>query len=444
MKINELPMILKPILEMNNPNEDITFHKDNFKMIWENEEYQLKGKLILKWFPKIHVVFSGVFSEDSKEFNFNLKSSIAAEIKSCTSDFKAKVAFKKICNKEKKIDCFLPSPINVGNINDLVDFVQFELTNQEQRKSSVIRTNNTSASFKGLELLDGNFKIIIDEYSDSLEKRAELKNAGGFHFLSSCKIESINNSQFKFEKLSPTIEKLSQFLLFLNARKTTPMIIYGYRNGEVIWKHFQTLECDKHNFYNGWVLKNIELPLNRIWIEFINLWENDKDKDSLKMVLNWYNEANKDNILPESGIVLIQNALELLFNWLIVEKFGNLSLDDAKNLSAAGKIRILLLKYNLDDSTPSGLKKLSGYSKEYNIKGPEIFTNIRNIIVHSNSKKLKKIQDLKGNAKNEVLKEALNLGIWYVEVILLKFLNFEGEYNNRCYGPHIINRKDKL
>ncbi|MCE5226796.1 MAG: hypothetical protein LLG05_13190, partial [Porphyromonadaceae bacterium] len=69
------------------------------------------------------------------------------------------------------------------------------------------------------------------------------------------------------------------------------------------------------------------------------------------------------------------------------------------------------------------------YSKEFNIyNGPEAFVRIRNCIVHPSKKKR---QTLKGVSKKAKY-EALHLGIWYVEKILLRYLKFDGKYCNRC------------
>ncbi len=322
-----------------------------------------------------------------------------------------------------------------------MDYIQFELTNQEQRQGSLVQTNKNTASPKRLVLVDNIHEIIIDEYADSLRLRSELGQNGGFQFLSSGKIKTINGNLLQFKDLESSFEKLFQFLLFLNTRKSSPLIIYGFKNEKIVWKHIQTSECDQYNYYNGWVLKYDELGLSKIWDKLCNLWTNKNDRDSLKIILKWYNEANKQNISLESGILLIQNALELLFNWLISEKFMYVSSSDANGISASAKIGILLSKYQLEPVIPKELNELIKYSKAFNFNnGPETITHVRNCIVHSNSKKIDHLQKLSELAKQE----ALNMGLWYVEIILLKLLEYEGEYHNRCIGLKKYDAKDKI
>ena len=434
--------MLKPIVEMKYPNENIIFHSGNFKLTWENEEYSLKGELILKWSPSIQVNFVGEFDKDSKEFDFKtFGSSILIEIECIESNFQAKGILKRIHRNSNKIECLLTSPVNIGNIEEPVDFIQFELSNQEQRKGNLVRTNKNTASHNRLVLLDNTYEITIDEYADSLRLRFELGQIGGFQFLCSGKIKATDGSLSKFEELESTFEKLSQFLLFLNTRKSSPLIIYGYKNEEIVWKHIQTSECDQDNYYNGWVLKNEDLELSKIWDKFCILWKNKNDRESLTIILKWYNEANKHNISLESRIVLIQNALELLFNWLITEKFNYVSSNDTKGISASAKIGLLLSNFQLEPKIPRELNELIKYSKAFNfINGPDTITHVRNCIVHSNSKKISHLQKLSEPAK----KEALNMGIWYVEIILLKLFEYEGEYHNRCIGLKKYVAKDKI
>jgi len=246
---------------------------------------------------------------------------------------------------------------------------------------------------------------------------------------------------FQLKNIESTLIKLSAYLQFLNARKCPQLIVYGFSNNKAIWKHVQTLENDSYEYYNGWVLKHDDMKLQKIWNKFCEIWSCENDKESLQIILHWYNEANKKRISLEGRIVLIQNALELMFNWLISEKFEYVSANDANSMSAAAKIGFLLSFFQIDSKISDDLLELRKYAKEYNhINSPETFVNIRNSIVHSTQKKRKRLETLSEQAK----KEALNLGIWYVEILLLKLLGYEGLYHNRCTGMNTYEAKDKI
>ena len=104
-------------------------------------------------------------------------------------------------------------------------------------------------------------------------------------------------------------------------------------------------------------------------------------------------------------------------------------------------ICFLLAFYSINPSLPDEFDSLIKFSKQNNLaNGPESFTRIRNCIVHPNHKKRKALKEIESRAKIE----ALHLGIWYVEIILLKHLNFKGKYINRCKLLKNINHYEEI
>ncbi|WP_041233024.1 hypothetical protein [Cylindrospermum stagnale] len=61
------------------------------------------------------------------------------------------------------------------------------------------------------------------------------------------------------------------------------------------------------------------------------------------------------------------------------------------------------------------------------LDGVQALTEIRNAIVHSNPKKRQKVL----NRAFEEQREAYELGLWYLELILLNLFEYKGEYWNR-------------
>jgi len=438
--MKDLPPILSPIIQMDYPNESVNFQKGEFILTWENNDYAVSGGLYLNWTPSIHVDFKGKFEPNTKRIDFKtFGSSMIIEIKSEKLNFRSKGVLKKIRVESNEIECLLTEPVNIGNIDEPVEYIRFELTNQEQRAGCLIQTSKNSASLNRLELKDDKYKIIIDQHVDLILKKSDLERTGGYQFLSSVKIEVENNDTFKLKEIESTLIKFSAYIQFLNARKCPQLIVYGFSNDKVIWKRVQALESDSYEYYNGWVLKHKDMKLYKIWDKFCEIWRSENDQESIQIILDWYNEANKKKISLEGRIVLVQNALELMFNWLMSEKYKYITANDANNMSAAAKIGFLLSFFQIESRISENLVELIKYAKEYNyVNSPETFVNIRNIIVHSNQKKRLKMKKLTNQAKEE----ALNLGIWYVEILLMKLLGYKGLYNNRCAG--ICDAEDKI
>lgn len=427
---------------MQYPNENIVFQEGLFTLKWENEDYTIFGELVLNWLPSIQIVFKGKLDENTKIIDFKtFSSSLLIEL-SCTElNFYSKGVLRKTRKNNNEIECLLVSPVKIGNVNEPVENIRFELTNQEQRCGDIVQVNESSAFYNRLELKDDKYKIILDQYADFLKLKSELQQCGGYQFLSSGKIDVENGESFRLNDVESTLAKLSAFLQFLNARKCPPLIVYGFSSDKIVWKYIQVRESDSDEYYNGWVLKNENMKLHEIWNKFCEIWSDKNDKDSLQLILHWYNEANKKKISIEGRIVLIQNALELMFNWLIFEKFEYVTVTDANNMSASAKIGFLLSFFQIDSKISDDLLELKKYAEEYNyINSSETFVSIRNSLVHSTLKKRKRLETLSEQAK----KEALNLGVWFVEVLLLKLLGHNGFYQNRCKQLKNYDAKDKI
>jgi hypothetical protein len=125
--------------------------------------------------------------------------------------------------------------------------------------------------------------------------------------------------------------------------------------------------------------------------------------------------------------MMVQNALELLYNWIIVERKQIIKGENSKNLGASNKIRLLLTQMNINFEVPLALTSLHTFANK-KMDGPEALVQIRNAIVHSQEEKRKKLNALTPST----FSQALHLGLWYVELILLHTLSYTGKYQNRC------------
>ncbi len=127
---------------------------------------------------------------------------------------------------------------------------------------------------------------------------------------------------------------------------------------------------------------------------------------------------------------MAQTALELIYNWLLIEKKGLLIGRDAENINAANKIRLLNSHLNITNKAPDSFEKLQEFidSNAEIIDAPDAIVQIRNAIVHSQLEKRKKITELHHKTKYE----ALQLCLWYIEMSLLFILDYNGMYSNRC------------
>ena len=148
-------------------------------------------------------------------------------------------------------------------------------------------------------------------------------------------------------------------------------------------KYFDHLNDPYKPIFN-WPEKYAITDLNDLWNSFYSIWQNG-DKDSLVTSIHLYIEANSNSGFLEGSIIMAQVDLELIYNWLLIEKGKLLLGKDAENISASNKIRLLIAEINIKNEIPTELKNLQSFiNTESEIEdGPDALTQIRNMIIHA-------------------------------------------------------------
>jgi len=88
----------------------------------------------------------------------------------------------------------------------------------------------------------------------------------------------------------------------------------------------------------------------------------------------------------------------------------------------------LLTYISVPLGVPAAFSELSAL--EGATDGPHIFVQIRNALVHGQERKRTELMKVPVKAKYQ----ALQLGLWYIELIFLNILGYKGKYRNRTSG----------
>jgi hypothetical protein len=86
-----------------------------------------------------------------------------------------------------------------------------------------------------------------------------------------------------------------------------------------------------------------------------------------------------------------------------------------------------VIEARLDTEIPSPLSCRRRTAKKKRVDGPKTITEIRNKIVHPSPNNLRAVEAVGG----ENMLDAYTISMWYLELLLLFLLNYEGEYSNR-------------
>ncbi len=167
--------------------------------------------------------------------------------------------------------------------------------------------------------------------------------------------------------------------------------------------------------------------LPEVFNGFNNLIQDPNWTETIPKAIYWYILSNT-LVNKDGGLIIAQTILELLaWNYLVIDK-GILSQETFSRINASEQFKLMLALMGIPLLIPDGLKDLTKFAKSNNYDGLEALTNLRNSLVHP-GKRAKSLR-----ASSQLIFEAHNLAMWYVELVLLRLCNFVGDYASRVLG----------
>lgn len=143
--------------------------------------------------------------------------------------------------------------------------------------------------------------------------------------------------------------------------------------------------------------------------------------------INHLLSAGGDEVL-DVRIPTACSGLELL-GWAVLQYRGWLTPEIVDKLPAAARLRLLLTWAGIPVELPAdflALSAMKGRIGQPSFAGPEMVFKVRNDLVHPP----KKINSLEWPNTQEMF-ECWRLTAWYLELVILRLLNYRGEYASR-------------
>ena len=113
-----------------------------------------------------------------------------------------------------------------------------------------------------------------------------------------------------------------------------------------------------------------------------------------------------------------------------------MSEDGFEKITAADKLRALLFWLNADTAIPENCKELrKAFPEQRNglltTDGPKAVTELRNYLVHPTKKNRDRAEEI----GFPPVQDAWRLNLWYIELALLRLINYKGLYEHRLGDP---------
>jgi hypothetical protein len=438
MDYSELPQPIEPVYSTDYPSKKIHLYEGEIKCSYEVNgnlyEFLGTGMIEYTWFPNPQPIFKISHSlpipHDLDNSNITLPDSdrlIPIRIQNWNSRHERGKSTYHISGS-------LTGKSVVGREDDLHSII-FHVVNFCEYSNEV-----TTANKGRITLFEKDWEIIIDEVSSKEKENSELfndlKESGGYAITHVGRIKKKDDSIFSAEQAVEIIEILSHFLSFARGLQVPTVLLVGYNiAGEKVYEQWNDTFGNPWKLRDSWLPKEDLREVQTIFPKFVSWW---KDwGQPAQIVLNMYTEANNNDFV-DITIILTQSVLEIISRVVFVEKQFVIvasEYDCNSKYPAARKISILLDKFLIPGSLPpfqnASIDDLvqfitanpkSNYKPKFIASEASIvFTNIRNKIVHSSQK----------NPPSIVLSNAMNLGLWYVEMVILAMLEYDGVYSNR-------------
>ncbi|WP_281846183.1 hypothetical protein [Olleya namhaensis] len=444
----DMPEIIDLSIKMNNANEVIGIYEGLFNLQNEDVVIKINGKIQYHWFPEKGAKFEGVVLEENNDplKTINSLNDYFLQIEGLSVG-KAFITNRTFGLSKDAINIkgvFVKNVV-IGDSSINVDSITFSIPNLKQFYGTPVKKKlkESVSCFKSrIELDNDDYLIFIDKTINYEERIKNLESNGGSLLLYSGRIVR-KKGDLTFDNSMLLFDCLDTFLTFVNGRRIETIFHKGLYQDDPIWSDFSNYTFDAYKKSTSWTKSRLDEGLNDLFKRFCEIWKDVNDRNFLVSVVHWYIQANNNSGYTEGSIVMAQTALELIYNWLLIERKGLLLGRDADNISAANKIRLLLAHLKISTKVPVHFSELESFvdsSKEYN-DAPDAIVQIRNAIIHSQIEKRKKISALSLRTKDE----ALQLSIWYIEMSLLYILEYKGDYSNRCSNdPYPKNRVEKV
>jgi len=267
----------------------------------------------------------------------------------------------------------------------------------------------------------GDWRLVLATLPDSWDFEQLLQSQGGYGLTHVCKLERLDRSSFSVDDARDLLKAFSYYLSFARGIWLAPILLSGYDAlGEQVFEEWSSCRADSwQNTYLWFSPDSTELP--SVFPGFLRKWQDETWRELVEQSIHWYVESSKQAGGVDGAIILQQTALERLAWVLCVEEKRNLSQDAFQKISAANKVRQLLSPFDIGLEIPARLINLIQLSKQLNwVDGPQAFAEIRNAIVHPNSKNRHK----RSSASDAARQEAWFLGREYLELVLLKLFDY--------------------
>jgi len=415
-----------------------TIHQGDFTLVQGSRRVQLHGAIVLHWSPKPEVRFEGSPISGQPSLDFR-----EAQLRTTAHGFRgrAMVLGTRPSNTGSPLYTGICPRAILGQ-RRTAESVQFQLVNFPKYVGRSIRfgpTGRASGVAGRLSFRAHGWRVDLDQDPSCSQRLKDVLARGGYATTHVGLIRHTSGREIRFSQAEDFLCCLYFFYAFLSGHWSGPILSAGFGKTSQLWERMGSWMLTANAKPRSWFPETSPLSVEPLLGAFRDLWLDQLWGQALRMTIHWYVHANAEASVTENAIVAAFIPLELMSWLVVVEHGGHMSSTRFRSLSTAGRLEELLrhsgIPLSVTKELSPRLHKSALARREGN--GPCSLTAVRNALVHPRRQK----RLLLSRLSPIVLYELKELALSYIELSLLRALNYTGPYLRRAHegwkGDHL-------
>ena len=257
------------------------------------------------------------------------------------------------------------------------------------------------------------WSVSIEPVSNLQELEKSLSADRGYAITHQGVISRTDQQAYSVQDAKDLLDGLDHFLSFVQGSPCSSTNVSGIDSeGNEAWKRWGARHVSPWRTHRSWFDITASNALSEIFPVF---WQEFKDhKVHLSRILELYADSNVTGSC-DIAIILTQVALECLTYMTVGKK---------SRRTTGCWIAAVLQKAGIATQIPADFAKLEEIrEREKWEHGPRTIVELRNSMIHAES--------FSGDISIDAYYEAMRLGLWYLELLLLKKFKYKGKYASR-------------
>jgi hypothetical protein len=427
------------------PNDEIPFEEVTVIVRSGQDESRHKGSIGLSWLPEPRMAFQ-IHDITTKEFINACKRAFTADqpeevflrIDGATQEAKVQITRMPAGSHQPAVGEVLSGALELGP-PECVSHVVVHLPNLKgffTARDRMDQQKLTEDWQPGRIVLEADsIRVTIEPVADCEKLVKELKGVGGYAITHVGKLEETSGNPIPVEKVKDVLFALFLFLSFACGSRVQPILPVGFdAQGHRTWELWANWQIDSWKSVPSWCDQMHGECVAELFPGFMKRYAEPLWREVLRDVIRWYVVSNRrPELYTDDAIVLTQAALEMLASVVLVEDRQTRRVDEqdfykSGKWPASRKLRELLDWAGVPSEIPELFEDIAAAADQRNWSdGPQTVTTIRNCIVHAEERN----REITRGLSTMAVYDACSLGLWYLELILLRLFDYRGVYANR-------------